>query len=74
MRKSLTNQCYFIVVLGLSISAGGCAVSERMVELQGSAPTLPTPEVQREQPTITASPVEEGAGRTGAPRLRGGGA
>jgi hypothetical protein len=61
MRKSLTNQCYFIVVFALLIGAGGCAVSERKVELQGSTPTLPTPEVHKEQPTITASPVEQGS-------------
>ncbi|HEU4595314.1 MAG TPA: L,D-transpeptidase [Pyrinomonadaceae bacterium] len=61
MRKSLTNQSHFIVVLILLVWAGGCAVRERKVELQGSTPAPPTPNAEGRQPTIAASPVEEGA-------------
>jgi lipoprotein-anchoring transpeptidase ErfK/SrfK len=62
MLKSLTNRCHFVVVLTLITLAFGCTVQERKVELQGSTPTLPTPRAPEQQPTITASQVEEGAG------------
>jgi hypothetical protein len=61
MRKSLTNQCHFVLVFALLVWGGGCAVRERKVELQGSTPATPTPQAQQQQPTIAASPVEEGA-------------
>jgi lipoprotein-anchoring transpeptidase ErfK/SrfK len=62
MRKSLTVKCHLIAVLALLVWAGGCTVGERKVELQGSTPAPPTPPASWQQPTIAASPVEEGAG------------
>ncbi len=61
MLKSLTNRCLFVAVFALITSAFGCTVQERKVELQGSTPTLPTPQAPERRPTIAASQVEEGA-------------
>ena len=61
MLKSLTNRCHFVVAIALLALASGCVVQERKVELQGSTPTLPTPQAPERQPTIAASQVEEGA-------------
>ncbi len=61
MLKSLTNRCLFVVVFALITSTFGCIVQERKVELQGSTPTLPTPQAPERQPTLAASEVEAGA-------------
>jgi hypothetical protein len=62
MRKSSTNRCQLLAVFALLVWAGGCAVQERKVELQGSTPAPPTPEASDVKPTITAAPVEGGEG------------
>jgi hypothetical protein len=62
MRKSLTNRCHFLAVFALLVCAGGCTVTERKVELQGSTPAPPTPKASDVKPTIAASPVVEGEG------------
>lgn len=61
MLKSLTNRCHFVAAIALLALASGCVVQERKVELQGSTPTLPTPQAPERRPTIAASQVEEGA-------------
>jgi lipoprotein-anchoring transpeptidase ErfK/SrfK len=62
MRKNLTIRCQFIAALALLAFVGGCVVEKRKVELQGSTPAPPTPEVSRAKPTLAASPVEDGEG------------
>src|SRR5919112_1687039 len=77
MLKSLTNRCLFVVVFALITSTFGCLVQERKVELQGSTPTLATPQAPERQPTIAASRVEGHGRRRGdadrhGPRRDGG--
>lgn len=60
MRKSLTIHCQFIAALALLLCVGGCTVSKRKVELQGSTPAPPTPQASEAKPTLAASPVEDG--------------
>jgi hypothetical protein len=62
MGKSLPNRSLLLALCALLVGVGGCTVSKRKVELQGSTPAPPTPAASDVKPTIAASPVEEGEG------------